>query len=98
MVDFRPNHRRVAEQESGCRLWAGTGHNTGLLKRRFDKVYAVEPNQRMHDKLLTACPEAEVISVTIAKSRLSEPVDFGIISHVLYRIPDHEWVGQMLHC
>ena len=77
---------------------AGLGNNTAKLCQRFKTVYSIEPNVLMREEIAKTCPDADLLAGTIANTRLPRSVDFGIISHVLYHIPDHEWAGQILHC
>ena len=77
---------------------AGAGRHTRKLCERFDTVYAVEPSSSMCEQLIQAAPNAITLNTTISEADLPEHVDLGIISHVYYHIPDHEWGGYTLRC
>ena len=96
----------VIEQHAACLPrtacaadWgAGTGRFTRKLCERFDTVYAIEPSTVMCEELERSVPEATVINGDIAGTRMPQPVDVGLISHVYYHVPDHEWAGHTLRC
>jgi hypothetical protein len=77
---------------------AGTGRRTRQLCELFDTVYAVEPSPSMRAALVQVAPHAQVLATTLAEAVLPESVDLGLISHVYYHIPDHEWTAYTLRC
>jgi hypothetical protein len=70
---------------------AGSGVLTAALLERFRHVYAVEPNPAMRATLAARCPRAQVIAGTLLSAAPPVPVRVGLISHVFYHVPDHEW-------
>jgi hypothetical protein len=70
---------------------AGGGDLTALLLDRFRHVYAVEPNAAQRAILTARCPGAQVIAGTLTSAAPPAPVAVGLISHVFYHVPDHEW-------
>ena len=84
-------HRRVAVD------WgAGTGAYTQHLVGDFERVYAVEPFAEMRDTLADRVPRAIAVDATMQEAEIPEPVDFGLVSHVLYHVPDTEWGKAIL--
>lgn len=85
--------------EEACAIdWgAGGGDLTGLLLEQFRKVYAVEPHPGMRAALASRYPAVEVIDGTIASAVPPTKVDFGLISHVYYHVPDHKWGAYTVH-
>lgn len=77
---------------------AGTGRITQKLCERFDVVYAIEPSEAMYKELTKNAPQASAIKGTMADVNLPRAVDVGIVSHVYYHIPDHEWGTYTLRC
>jgi SAM-dependent methyltransferase len=77
---------------------AGTGRLTRQLCELFDTVYAVEPSPSMRKTLEQVVPRAQVLETTLVEAVLPEAVDLGLISHVYYHIPDHEWAAYTLRC
>jgi SAM-dependent methyltransferase len=70
---------------------AGGGDLTRLLLERFRQVYAVEPSPAQRAALAARCPAARCLEGTILSATLPTPVEVGLISHVYYHVPDHEW-------
>ncbi|HWP60390.1 MAG TPA: class I SAM-dependent methyltransferase [Candidatus Acidoferrales bacterium] len=77
---------------------AGAGRNTRMLCARFDTVYAVEPSTALRSELAQSAPKAVVINGSIQTATLPERVDFGLISHVYYHIPDDQWGELTARC
>ena len=77
---------------------AGTGRGTALLCDLFTRVYAVEPSEEMRASLGTTAPSAILLDGDLATAKLPEPVDFGLINHVYYHIPEEDWGPQTLRC
>jgi SAM-dependent methyltransferase len=83
--------------ESSAVDWgAGSGALTRVLLERFRRVYAVEPSPSLRATLETNCPAAQVIAGTIMSAGPPEPVEVGIISHVLYHVSDHKWGAHVI--
>lgn len=76
---------------------AGSGDLTALLLQHFKNVFAVEPNQAMCDIISARCPDATVFESSLIDLAPSERFDIGIISHVLYHIPDYKWGAYIMH-
>ena len=70
---------------------------TSLLLEHFDRVHAVEPHEGMRAGLATRCPGARVMGGTVSETLLPEAVDVGLLSHVLYHLPDAEWGATIAH-
>src|SRR5262245_25126683 len=76
---------------------AGSGDLTGLLLEHFHHVYAVEPHPVMRAVLATHCPRAQIVDGTLMSAVLPTPVEVGLISHVFYHVPDHQWGAYTMH-
>ncbi|MGR8932932.1 MAG: class I SAM-dependent methyltransferase [Gammaproteobacteria bacterium] len=76
---------------------AGSGDLTALLLQHFDKVYAVEPNPAMCEAIAARCPAATVFESSMIDLVPAERFDVGILSHVLYHIPDYKWGAYVMH-
>ncbi|MFJ9447655.1 class I SAM-dependent methyltransferase [Kitasatospora sp. NPDC101235] len=83
-------HRRVLLD-----LGAGDGRTTAYLSRSFDRTIAVEPSAAMREKLGTACPEALVLPEPLDRVRPPEQGDLVHLSHVLYYVPEADWLGTV---
>jgi hypothetical protein len=70
---------------------AGGGDLTRLLLDRFRHVHAVEPGAEMRAQLAERCPEAHILDGSLRTAVPPAPVAVGLISHVLYHVPDEEW-------
>jgi hypothetical protein len=77
---------------------AGAGRNTRVLCEWFETVYAVEPSAALRVELVRTAPKAIMIAASIQATMLPEQVDLGLISHVYYHIPDHEWGRLTVRC
>lgn len=79
-------------QDSVAVDWgAGSGALTNELLQSFSTVYAVEPHPELQKVLSKNCPAAMVIPEGILEADLPTFVDVGIMSHVLYYLPDDTW-------
>ena len=76
---------------------AGSGDLTALLLQHFKHVYAVEPNPAMCELISVRCPSATVFASSLIDLMPAQRFDIGIISHVLYHIPDFKWGAYILH-
>ena len=76
---------------------AGSGDLTSLMLEHFHQVYAVEPHPGMRAVLVTRCPRAQIVDGTIMSTVLPTPVEVGLISHVLYHVPDDQWGAYTMH-
>ena len=76
---------------------AGTGDLTTLMLEHFAHVYAVEPHPRLRAVLAGRCPGARILDGTLISASPPERVEVGVISHVFYHIPDHEWGAYTIH-
>jgi hypothetical protein len=70
---------------------AGSGDLTRILLERFRTVHAVEPGADLRALLTANCPGAHVIAGTIMTAEPPASAAVGVISHVFYHIPDHQW-------
>ena len=77
---------------------AGAGRNTRLLCEWFDTVYAIEPSPTLRAELAKTAPKAMMMAGSIQTTTLPDQVHFGLISHVYYHIPDHEWGELSVRC
>jgi hypothetical protein len=75
---------------------AGSGDLTALMLQHVRHVYAVEPSPAMRAELEKKCPEALILGGTIVSASLPTPVEVGVMSHVLYHVPDHKWGSYVL--
>jgi Methyltransferase domain len=76
---------------------AGGGDLTSFLLEHFHQVYAVEPHPGMRAVLATRCPRAQIVDGTILSTVLPTQVAVGLISHVLYHVPDDKWGAYTMH-
>lgn len=88
--------RRYPAEALAVDWGAGGGDLTRLLLEHFRHVLAVEPSPVFRARLAADCPGAEVVAGTLGTTVPPRPVDIGIISHVLYHIPDHKWAASVL--
>lgn len=70
---------------------AGSGDLTTLLLEQFEHVTAIEPSAVFRSYLEQQCPTASIVNGTLTDHPPLGLVDVGLISHVLYHIPDHKW-------
>jgi hypothetical protein len=75
---------------------AGSGDLTVLMRQHFRHVYAVEPSASMRAQLEYKCPDAIILDGTIVSASLPTTVEVGVMSHVLYHVPDHKWGSYVL--
>lgn len=75
---------------------AGSGDLTAVMLERFEHIYAVEPSPAMRARLTQRCPAARVLADTIVSATLPTSVEVGVMSHVLYHIPDHKWGAHVI--
>lgn len=78
---------------------AGSGDLTGLLARRCPKTFAVEPSLPMRAILRERLPAVTLLEGGLRSAAPPTPVDFALLAHVLYHLPDEEWpllVGRLL--
>jgi len=76
---------------------AGGGDLTSVLLEHFHHVYAVEPHAGMRARLATRCPRAQIVDGTIMSTVLPTKVEVGLLSHVLYHVPDYKWGAYTIH-
>jgi SAM-dependent methyltransferase len=76
---------------------AGSGELTRILLERAATVYAVEPHPEMARVLSERCPRARLVPSRIMQTQLPQPVHVGVLSHVLYHVPDHKWAAHVVH-
>ncbi|MGR9115194.1 MAG: class I SAM-dependent methyltransferase [Gammaproteobacteria bacterium] len=76
---------------------AGSGDLTALLLQNFKAVYAVEPNPAMCDLISARCPTATIFASSMIELKPVERFDIGVLSHVLYHIPDYKWGAYIMH-
>jgi hypothetical protein len=76
---------------------AGGGDLTSVMLEHFHHVYAVEPHPGMRAVLATRCPSVQILDGTIMSTVLPTRVEVGLISHVFYHVPDHQWGAYTLH-
>lgn len=70
---------------------AGSGILTRELLQHFSVVYAVEPNPELQKALSKTYPAAMVFPSEMLEADLPTSVDAGIMSHMLYYLPDESW-------
>src|SRR5262245_66138292 len=51
----------------------------------------------MRARLVTRCPRAQIVDGTIMSTVLPTNVEVGLISHVLYHVPDYKWGAYTIH-
>jgi hypothetical protein len=91
LVAAYPAHARAVD-------WgAGGGDLTRVLLEHFRCVYAVEPHPSMRTMLAARCPAAQLVDGTLMTAVLPTPVEVGLLSHVLYHVPDQQWGASILH-
>jgi len=67
------------------------------MLEHFHQVYAVEPHPDMRAVLAARCPLAQLLDGTIMSTVLPTKVEVGLISHVLYHVPDYKWGAYTIH-
>jgi hypothetical protein len=67
------------------------------MVEHFQHVYAVEPHPGMRTVLATRCPRAQIFDGTLMSAVLPTQVEVGLISHMLYHVPDHKWGAYTMH-
>ncbi|MBO1419481.1 trans-aconitate 2-methyltransferase, partial [Streptomyces sp. FH025] len=80
-------HRRVLLD-----VGAGEGRTTAYLARSYDRTIAIEPSAAMREKLRAVCPQALILPDRIDRAQPPEPADLVHLSHVLYYVPEEEWL------
>lgn len=89
---------RVPENPVAVDFGAATGYVTDLVFGGFHRVYAVEPVPEVRAELIREHPEFQAIGSAVLDAELPEPVDAGLLAHVLYHVPDQEWCGHIMRC
>jgi SAM-dependent methyltransferase len=75
---------------------AGTGQVTAWFLEQFDRTIAIEPNPSLVADLRRACPDAQVLPLKILEANPAEKGDLILCSHVLYYIPQGEWLTTVV--
>jgi hypothetical protein len=75
---------------------AGSGDLSGLLLEQFDRVIAVEPSEEMRKLMNERYPQLEVVNGDVRTAVPPVQVDLAVMSHVLYHIPDAEWLDTTI--
>lgn len=70
---------------------AGSGDLTRLLARRCPKTFAVEPSRAMRAILRGRLPSVTLLEGDLRTAAPPTAVDFALLAHVLYHLPDEEW-------
>lgn len=92
VVDRLPRH------ESFLDIGAGNGILTLPLAKTFRRVVAVEPNPILAANLKSRAPELHVLQDTWQNVDMGSALfDFILCSHVLYHLPEAEWMRQIDH-
>lgn len=71
---------------------AGNGALTAWTGERFQRTIAIEPNPSLRHDLSRCCLHAEVIPHHVAEVNLPPVGDLILCSHVLYYVPEDEWL------
>jgi hypothetical protein len=74
---------------------AGNGQLTSRLQASFQHTIAIEPSPALRTALATNCPGAEIQGETILTAAPSRPADLVLCSHVLYYVPEHDWLDHL---
>jgi SAM-dependent methyltransferase len=74
---------------------AGNGQLTGRLQPSFKHTIAIEPSPALRTAIDTNCPRADVVAAPILSAEPSRLADLVLCSHVLYYIPEHEWLQHL---
>jgi SAM-dependent methyltransferase len=74
---------------------AGEGSTTGALARLFNQTIAIEPNDALRVELARRCSQAVILGVPISEALITSPADFVLCSHVLYYIPQNDWIDTL---
>ena len=77
---------------------AGTGRASAWLCERFDRVFAVEPSPTLRASIERAAPAACIVAGDLEEASLPAQIDFGLINHVLYHVPEADWGRLALAC
>ena len=76
---------------------AGGGDLTSLLVEHCQQVYAGEPHPARCVVRATRCPRVQIVDGTLMSAVLPMQMDVGLISYMLYYIPDHTWGASTIH-
>lgn len=72
---------------------AGIGDLTRLLARRCPTTFAVEPSASMRAVLRRRLPGVALLEGDVRTATPPVPIDFALLAHVLYHLPDREWLA-----
>lgn len=70
---------------------AGTGDLTRLLVQTCSPIFAIEPSPAMRQILKQKLPNVEVLAGDLLTARPTVPIDYALVAHVLYHLPDEDW-------
>lgn len=70
---------------------AGTGNLTDLLNQHCSPTFAIEPSPAMRHILKQRLPRVQVLAGDIATACPPIQVDYALLAHVLYHLPDEQW-------
>ncbi|MDQ4104942.1 MAG: class I SAM-dependent methyltransferase [Actinomycetota bacterium] len=74
---------------------AGDGVTTRHVGQYFEHTIAIEPSAPMRQALRRSCPDAVVLNEPIDEVTLDVRADLALCSHVLYYVPDSDWLGTV---
>jgi trans-aconitate methyltransferase len=74
---------------------AGNGKVTTWFVGDFQRTIAIEPNPSLCEELRRTCPTAQTLPQTILEAQPPAPADLVLCSHVLYYIPDAQWIAHL---
>ena len=70
---------------------AGNGNLTHVLDQHCSPTFAIEPSPTMREILQQKLPRVRVLSGDIATACPPIPLDYALLAHVLYHLPDEQW-------
>lgn len=88
--------KRLPVRSTAADWGAGTGDLTRILAQHCPQTFAVEPSPAMRQRLKHRLPHVEILSGTVLAAQPPAPLDYSLLAHVLYHLPDQQWPQILL--
>jgi hypothetical protein len=75
---------------------AGRGDLTQLLDQHCSPTFAIEPSPVMRQILKQNLPNVRVLAGDLLTASPPGPIDYALLAHVLYHLPDEAWPQILL--